>query len=371
MRQLLFSLTVLAACAGKAPGDQNPPDEADAGIDTPPAAVGVRVSGKTMDYFTAVVLENAAVSTDGIDPPKTATSVTDGTYALDDIPLASSLFLSATHLNYRLTRNTPTSVADQPVLQDVYVLSIPDVRRQYITGGFGEPTAGQAFLAAEMKNDLGAPLEGIPLANITLVDGAGVPVPGIKGPLFFGANGDVDPALLTSTAFQGRSRVAVFDVPPGTYSLKVTYLDGAGAPKDALASVTGTADGAVLATTGGMLAGGGNLDPTFAADVPRGCRRRRSAASAARTATRRAARAPCCRSTICRRRCSRTCRRGSVCSTSRRPLPRCCSPSRSTSRRRPRRTTRMRRSSTSTMSTTSCSCCGSRTAPSPSETTSG
>ncbi|MEJ7598600.1 MAG: hypothetical protein WKG01_11885 [Kofleriaceae bacterium] len=269
MRQLLFltTFTILAGCAGKAPGDQNPPDDPDSGIDTPPAAAGVRVSGKAMDYFTAVVLEASTVATDGIDPQKTATSVADGTYALDDIPIASSLYLSATHTNYRLTRNMPTTVADQPVLQDVYVLSIPDIQRQYVTGGFGAPTAGQAFLAAELKNDLGAPLEGIPLANITLLDDAGLPVIGTKGPLFFGANGDVDPALLTATAFQGRSRVALFDLPPGTYSLKVTYPDGAGIPKDALAPVTATADGAVLAATGGMLAGGGNLDPTFAIDI--------------------------------------------------------------------------------------------------------
>jgi hypothetical protein len=266
MRQLLFSLTVLTACAGKAPNNDQPP-EVDAAADGPPVQAGVRISGKAMDYFTAVVLDASTVSTDGIDPQKSATSVIDGTYAIDDVPFASNFYLSAVKANYRPTRNTPTSVADQPVLQDVYILSIPDVRRQYITGGLGEPTLGKAFLAAEMKNDLGAPLEGIPLANITVVDAAGVVVPGIKGPLFFGANGDVDPAITVATAFQGRSRVAVFDLPPGTFSLKVTYPDGAGIPKDALAAITASADGAVLASTGGMVAGGGNLDPTFAADI--------------------------------------------------------------------------------------------------------
>jgi len=265
MRQILYSLTVLAACTGKTPPSDQPP-ELDAAVDTPPVvAQSVRVSGKAMDYFTGLVLDSSTVSTDGIDPQKSATSVADGSYAIDDIPFASSLFLSATHANYRSTRNTPTTIADQPVLQDVYVMSIPDVSRQYVTGGFGQPTLGKAFLAAEMKTELGTPLEGIPLANITLVDSAGVAVPDTKGPLFFGANGDVDPALTVATAFQGRSRVAVFDVPPGVYTLKV--IDAQATPKTATATITGTADGAVLAMTGGMVPGGGNLDPKFATEI--------------------------------------------------------------------------------------------------------
>jgi len=272
MRGLAFSFTLIAACAGDPP--KNNPVDVDAGVDAPPLIVGQRVSGKAMDYFGNVAMADSTVSTDGIDPPKTATTILDGTWALDDVPTGSKVFLSVAHLNYRTTRNVATTVADVPVVQDAYLMSVADVTRQYTTLGL-TPTGGRAFLAAELQLANGMPLEGIPLANITLVDALDQPVPGVIGPHFFGLAGDIDPLLLTATAFAApvgtplRSRVAFLDLPPGNYTLKVTAPNGQGIDTIVLSTVTATADGAVLALSGGAGGGMGGAvtDPKFAVDV--------------------------------------------------------------------------------------------------------
>jgi hypothetical protein len=272
MRQLLLSLTLLplAACPGQPPEQTG--NDVDAGVDAaepdaPPVTDGQRVSGKAMDYFVAnTPLADAMVATDGIDPPKMATSGMDGAYALEAVPTGSKLFVTVTRTNYRPTRNVAITVADMPVEQDVYVMSIADINRQYATDG-KTPTAGRAFLAAEMTDAQGQPLVGIPLANVVLHDMNNQPVPGIVGPYFFGAQGDIDPALLTSAAFAGKSRVAILDVPPGTFQLKVTYPDGVGGTITSIAQITSSADGAVLAHTGGMVPGTPATDPLFSTDI--------------------------------------------------------------------------------------------------------
>ena len=69
-------------------------------------------------------------------------------------------------------------------MQDVYVLSIQDVKNQYTVLG-KTPTAGTAFVAAEMQKNNGTPLEGIPLANVVLLNAQNQPVPNLVGPYFF------------------------------------------------------------------------------------------------------------------------------------------------------------------------------------------
>jgi hypothetical protein len=152
------------------------------------------------------------------------------------------------------------------VVQDVFVLSVADVNRQYVSAGV-TPTAGKAFLAAELLDATGQPLVGIAKADVTLTDAADQPVPGVLGPHFFGNLGDIDPLLLTSEAHAGKSRVASLDVPPGTFKLVVKYPDGLGAIATSTVQVTAAADGAVLATGGGVIAGATSPDPKFATDV--------------------------------------------------------------------------------------------------------
>ena len=272
-------MVVLAACAGKVP--KNPggdtPDASTPPADAPPADTSQMLSGKAMDYFGNVALPDTMVATDGISPQVTSTSAMDGAYQLQ-IAVGSKLFLVATRTNYRPTRSTPVTVNDMPVTQDVYVMSNADVTRQYTTLG-KTPTAGTAFLAAELQKNDGTPLEGIPLTDVKLLDANMQPVAGVLGPYFFGTAGDIDPALTTATAYNGKSRVAFLDVPPGTYSLAVTYPNAMNGNTQLLTTVTTAADGATLALSGGGGTGSGTgtgsgsgsgsagTPPSFATDI--------------------------------------------------------------------------------------------------------
>src|SRR4051812_27177770 len=114
MKRMTFLLLV-AACAAKAPPD---PNNADAGGDG--ALVTTQtVSGKVIDYFGAVAMQDTAIASDGIDPPVMMTSAMDGAYSVD-IAVGSKLYFTATKTMYRPTRNAPIAVVDMPITQDVY-----------------------------------------------------------------------------------------------------------------------------------------------------------------------------------------------------------------------------------------------------------
>lgn len=278
MRQLISSLTcfgfaslvALGGCAGKAPstpgGDDTP--EVDAGVDAAPPETGQKLSGKTMDYFTAATpMDMAAITSDGVTPPMTVTSATGGLYELTNVPTGSKVYFTVARTLYRPTRNPPVTIAGMAVVQDLYMATVADINRQYATAN--KPvTAGKAFLAAELRRNNGTPLEGIAPTDVVLINSANAPAI-VAGTYFFGTAGDVDPALLTATAVGGRSRVAMLDVPPGSYTLKVTYPNGAGGTQISETPVTFTADGATLAISGGVMAGGGTMitNPKFTTDI--------------------------------------------------------------------------------------------------------
>jgi hypothetical protein len=264
---------VLAACVGEAP----PPPGTGDGDDDPgdvPAQVQ-RVSGKALDYFVPATALQATLTTDGIDPPRTATSATDGAFAIDELPVGSQLFFSAARAGYRPTRNL-VAIADAAVVQDVYLMSTTDINRQYATAG-KTPVAGRAFVVADLQRNNGTPLAGVPLTSIKLVDAANAPVAGVLGPYIFGATGDIAPAATQTETHGGKTRVAFLDVPAGRASLQVTFLDGAGQQQTLTTPVTTVADGATLVrsggtggtggTAGGTGGGGGALNPRFTTDV--------------------------------------------------------------------------------------------------------
>lgn len=262
-----LSFALLAACAGEAPPAR--PD--DGGVDGPPAATGARVGGKAMDYFVAnTPLQGAMIATDGVVPPLMATSAADGAFAFENVPAGSQLFLSVSRTNYRATRNAPLEIGETAVTSDIYLLSTEDVRRQYATDG-KTPTAGKAFVVAEIARPNGTPLTGIPLTDVKLVDNANAAVPGVIGPYLFGAIGDLTPAATATEAFGGKVRVAFLDVPAGNFSLKVTFLDGNGQSKTDTTTITATADGATIVRSGGKGGGGGGggniTNPRFAQDI--------------------------------------------------------------------------------------------------------
>lgn len=262
-----LGLVLLAACPGEAP----PPTEADAAPEEP-AAQSQRVSGKAMDYFVAnTPLQGAELASDGIVPQLVAASAADGAFSFDTVPVGSQVFFSASRGNYRPTRNL-VEIADAAVEQDLYLMSIADIDRQYATDGGKTPTPGRAFVIAELFAADGTPLAGIPLLDVTLVDGADAPVPNVIGPYVMGANGDVVPVGPTQTeTHNGKARVAFLDVPVGSFSLKVK-LGGGGEPQTIATPVTTAIDGATLVRAGGRPgpgapAGGTPLNPKFAADV--------------------------------------------------------------------------------------------------------
>ena len=265
-----LGLSLVTACAGKAPHSQGTtPDAADdAGIDAPATPVSAAVSGKTIDYFGNVNMKAADLASDGLDPQLTATSsATDASYSLD-VPVGSKLYVVASKTGYRPTRSTPIKVADMPVAQDIYAMTTTDVNRQYTTLG-KTPTAGTAVIIADLRMANGMPVTGIAPTGVQLLDATNTAVPLAIPPTFIGSAGDVDPALTTATAYgtPARSRVMLLDVPVGNYTLAVTYPGTAGNITDNT-PITTSADGAVLALSGGTMApASGATDPHFAQDI--------------------------------------------------------------------------------------------------------
>jgi hypothetical protein len=266
-----LGLVVLAACVGEAPPL---PDPQDTGADQPASQVE-RVSGKALDYFVASTpLQGVTLVTDGIDPPLMVTSSTDGGFVLPTVPVGSQLFVSASRASYRPTRNLVT-VTDAAVAQDLYVMSTADINRQYATAG-KTPTAGRAFVVADLLRNNGTPLTGVPLTSVKLVDAAGAPVAGALGPYVLGDTGDIALGPTQTEAHAGKARVALLDVPAGSFSLKVAFVDGQGQTQTLTTPVTTAADGATLVRSGGTSTdtgttgstGGTNLaSPRFATDV--------------------------------------------------------------------------------------------------------
>jgi hypothetical protein len=267
MRSACFLGLVLAACVGEAPPLPDP--DGTAGGDVP--AQGQRVSGKVMDYFVASTpLQGAMLVTDGIDPPLTSTSAQDGTFAFETVPVGSQVFFSASRGSYRPTRNLVT-ISDAAVQQDLYLMSTSDINRQYATGG-KTPTAGRAFVIAELLRNNGTPMAGIPLTDLKLLDRAGAPIAGAFGPYVIGDAGDIILGPTQTETHAGKARVAFLDVPAGSLSLNVAFLDGQGQPQTLTTPVTTTADGAALVHSGGTAgamggSAGSPTNPHFKTDI--------------------------------------------------------------------------------------------------------
>ena len=98
----------------------------------------------------------------------------------------------------------------------------PDLTRHYTAIGL-TPRPGTGVVVATLVDDTGAPLVGVSVADILLLDATSLPVG--MGPFMFGTTGDiVDSNTLTVTAsFNGSSRVAFLDAPVGKLTLSVIY----------------------------------------------------------------------------------------------------------------------------------------------------
>ncbi|MEZ4401874.1 MAG: hypothetical protein R3B06_17730 [Kofleriaceae bacterium] len=260
-------LVVAVGCAGDPPplGEVDAGSEIDAEpIDTAPT-VTYPVTGTAKDYFTGAILANATFTSAGLQAPVMAQADMAGTFTFPSVPPGSVFYLSGGRNGYRPTRGLPIAVEAAPVTADQTLVSLADARRQYSTVGLA-PTAGTAVVFAELQRHNGMPLEGVPVTDIALVIGE---TPVGVGPYVFGAGGDlVSTAVLdTTTAFNGRARVGILDVPPGSYTLRVTYTTPAGQPMTDTTTVEVVAEGASLARSGATGMDPGMGARTFTADV--------------------------------------------------------------------------------------------------------
>lgn len=263
----LIPLFAITGCPGTAPPDQNVTP--DAGVDAEVTPTGLVFSGKAMDYFGSVALGDAALETDGLEPKATMTSATDGAFMVE-VAVGSKFYVVASKTGYRVTRNTPISVADMPITEDVYLMSTQDVQNQYVSINQATPVSGTAFVTAELRRNNNTALE-VPLTAVKLLDSNNVVAAGdVKGPYAYNSAGNVDMTATDVAVFGGRARVAYFDVPPGTYTLTVDYQNGQAQTVTNTTMLTTVADGATLVLSGGMMGAGmgsGVTDPSFTTDI--------------------------------------------------------------------------------------------------------
>lgn len=200
----------------------------------------VSVSGVTRDYFTTTTVGAVALTVDD-HPGLAATSAANGSYTFPSVSSSSTLRAVAAVTNYRSTRNETLTIGSSAVVADLFAVAVADAARQY-TAVSVTPTANTGVVIVNLRDAAGQPREGIPLANIVLLDATQAPVG--NGPYVFGTDGDVVPqsTLAVTTAVAGRSRVAFLNVPAGTDTLAVTIAG----PQTLKASVVVTASGATL-----------------------------------------------------------------------------------------------------------------------------
>lgn len=198
------------------------------------------LSGQVQDYFTDAPLPGVALTW---NTALGVTSSASGTYQINNLMETQILFISASLANYRLTRNEPVILGTASATANLAVVSVADANRQYAAVG-AATVPNTAVVFVNLRNAALQPHTGIPIADIviadTLDDAVGI------GPFVFGAAGDiVSPATLNvTTEFNGRSRVAFLNVPPGTYTLRVAFTDGT--PQVKTAQVVAVAGGATL-----------------------------------------------------------------------------------------------------------------------------
>lgn len=257
----------LAACAGPAP--PNPAGGGDGGVDADAgSAGGLSVSGMVTDYFTGNGLDTTLITTDGLDPPASTTDLPDSSYSIA-VATASKLYLIATRASYHDTRNVTTVITDTPVSQQLAVLSESDVARQYTTVGATQ-NASDGFVVVQLEEDDGTPVTGIGSAAIKLLDEAGSAA-AVGEPYFFGAVGDLDPAVTTATAEGGSgSRAAFLNVPAGQYTVAVTFTPAGGSAETDHTPLVVSAGGATLVQSGGTgsaTSAPPPTNPTFAANI--------------------------------------------------------------------------------------------------------
>ena len=206
------------------------------------------VRGTVLDYFTGQPVAAANVSTLGLGSERSATSASDGSYVLDDVPRAGLFFLLATSGSHRATVDDEVWLDEELLEHTVYAISSADAERQHATAGVAQdPNA--AIVIVELFAAEGSPLEGLDRSELVLIDpNAGGTV--VAEPFFVGALGDIDPSLERSAAHDGRSRAIFLNVPAGFFDLVVTC--GGCSPQAEMIKPVPTMPGGATRTTANL-----------------------------------------------------------------------------------------------------------------------
>ncbi len=237
-RGLLFAALLLSACSG---------DDDDATpTPTPTPPTTAVVSGTTIDYFSLAAVPSVSLTTTGLAPEIADSSDGAGTYSFE-VPVGSAFNVRAEIPSHRPTSSERIVVQSSSHTATLALVTSVDYGRQYSSVGI-PPALGASGIFLDLRDPAGAPIEGVPLADIALLTTAGAPAAGVAGPFFFGAAGDMvdNGTLSTSTAYDGRARAGFLAVPPGSYTLRVVY--GAG-PTTRDVPVSTEVDGVALRRT--------------------------------------------------------------------------------------------------------------------------
>jgi hypothetical protein len=206
----LLGCALALALAGACGGD--PGDGGDTADDGPSYYMA---TGTVLDFVSGEPLEVATVSTDGLVPAPTI-SVTGASFTIENIPQHSVFHvLAGAPPSYRSTYNAPVTIttSDRDGV-DVYAVSEDFLGGLATAFGVTGPTG--AVLLAQVTDDNGAPVAGIPGTAFALPDE-------IVGPYFLDADRQPD-ANLSATSASGW--VAFFSVPAGLVSISAVADSG-------------------------------------------------------------------------------------------------------------------------------------------------
>lgn len=168
------------------------------------------VTGTVVDFETGEPISgSASINTDGLEPPPTI-SVTGADFTLEGVPPFSVFhILAGSPPSYRATYSVATEVTDRDI-DGVIAEIVSEAYVADLAGAFGvDAAAGTGVVLAQVVDDAGEPIAGIPAAAFDVG-------PGVAGPFFLDADRLADPGANATSA---SGYVVLFDVPPGLYAV--------------------------------------------------------------------------------------------------------------------------------------------------------
>ncbi|MBT8492629.1 MAG: hypothetical protein KJO07_06180 [Deltaproteobacteria bacterium] len=259
---LALGLATVPACIGDV--DDGSSEEEEEPVEEPveeePAPTATSVSGMVSDYFflalgqtPQAIQAEATVGTMGLDPALSASTV-EGAYSFEAVPVTARVNFMITVANFRPTYSAELLVGDTPI-EDHMLWAVSEA---YMAGNFGaipetvDPLAGEVI--AHLHRNNGEPFDALTIDQVTLIDPAAPGIPVAVPTYFFGDTGYLDIDQLTTDSTidpSGVARVGLVNVPPGSYELTITYLNGQLEEMTQVTPVMVTADSVTLVTTGG------------------------------------------------------------------------------------------------------------------------